>query len=218
MAAVNGAREREGEAATVRSIRVSLTVPVASVCRAARRLAYAYCFSRFLSPLLSSLSSFSLSFSLPLFRTHAARPEYASTNISRVAVFAFTCRRCSVKFFFFSPSPIFSPLNHARQKNPTRNSRSSYTRIPFAVYNNERAPCRFEFNREPVIDAYACVHELAVRRDTVTRCVKFPEKESVARSERRREKERETARLLDGFLNQTIDTELDWKLRNNRCG
>ena len=120
--------------------------------------------------------------------------------------------------FFFPPSPIFSPLNHARQKNPTRNSRSSYTRIPFAVYNNERAPCRFEFNREPVIDAYACVHELAVRRDTVTRCVKFPEKESVARSERRRKKERETARLLDGFLNQTIDTELDWKLRNNRCG
>ena len=119
-----GGRSRDGE----ESIRVSLTVPVASVCRAARRLAYAYCFSLFLSPLLSSLSSFSLSFFLPLFRTHAARPEYASTNISRVAVFAFTCRRRrrrrSVNFFFFSPLPhILPPLNHVRQKNPTRNSR-----------------------------------------------------------------------------------------------
>ena len=69
---------------------------------------------------------------------------------------------------------------------------------------------RIEFNREPVIDAYACVHEARVRRDTVTRCVRLPEKESVARSERRREKERETVRLLDGSLNRTIDTELDW--------
>ena len=49
--------------ATVRSIRVSLTVPVASVCRAARRLAYAYCFSLFSSPSLSFLSLLSLSLS-----------------------------------------------------------------------------------------------------------------------------------------------------------
>lgn len=138
-----GGRSRDGE----ESIRVSLTVPVASVCRAARRLAYAYCFSLFLSPLLSSLSSFSLSFSLPLFRTHAARLEYASTNISRVAVFAFTCRRRrrrSVNFFFFpSPLPPSPYLPTVESRTPEKpNTKFSYTDISFAVYNNTvGTPC-----------------------------------------------------------------------------
>lgn len=98
--------------ATVRSIRVSLTVPVASVCRAARRLAYAYCFSLFSSPSLSFLSLLSLS--LPLVVSYArSAARIRKYKTSRGSLFLRLRVVVSLRFFFCF-------VGHAREENPTK--------------------------------------------------------------------------------------------------
>lgn len=105
--------EGRGHDATVRSIRVSLTVPVASVCRAARRLAYAYCFSLFSSPSLS-LSFLTFPLSLPLVVSYArSAARIRKYKTSRGSLFSRLRVVVPLRFFFCS-------VGHAREENPTK--------------------------------------------------------------------------------------------------